>query len=153
MGSRNRADLLTFIQSDDNSINEKPIDDMLRGIIDVVMPAVDFTVSAEATNVVTVTIQLKNAAGENLGLEKVLEIYMSDAAGGALTSTAPDGAVAATTGTVLVSHTAKTHLLVKTDANGTAVLTLTESGDLVRYLNAINQDGSIASSGALTWAA
>lgn len=111
------------------------------------------TISDEATNVVTATIQIQDAKGESLADQVYIELILSDAAAGALTGTAPDGAVAASTGTIVASHTAKTHILVLTNAAGLAVVTYTETGSLVRYMNGKLNDLYIAGSQAMTWAA
>ncbi len=112
--------------------------------------AADITVSDEDTNVVTVTIQMRDATNAVLAAQCVLNVWVSDAAGGAL-GTACDGAVAATTGTIVASLTAKTHLVCNTDATGALVLTFTESGALVTYFNADVQGKYVAGDQAMTW--
>ena len=110
------------------------------------------TVSDEATDVVTVTVQILDAKAENLADQCVVEFWLSDTAGAVLTSTPPSGATAATTGAIIASHTAKTHIVAITNASGTLVLTFTEAGALVRYFNLIVNNLYIPGSQAMTWA-
>lgn len=129
--------------------------DILTAVIaDAIMCAVGaqptITVSDEAANVVTVTVQMKDAMNANLAELCILHVWISDAAAGAL-GTAVDGAVAATTGTIIESYTAKTDLLCVTDANGVLVLTFTESGALVTYFNTDIQGKLVAGDQAMTW--
>lgn len=109
------------------------------------------TVSDEDTNVVTVTIQMRDAMNASLAEQRMVEVWISDTAGGAL-GTACDGAVAATSGTIIASLTAKTHLMCLTDATGALVLTFTESGALVTYCNVNVGSKYIAGDQAMTWA-
>ena len=124
---------------------------ILQALLCVVGSQPTITVSDEAADVVTVTVQMRDADGNNLAEQCVLEVWVSNAAAGAL-GTAPDGAVAATSGTIIASHTAKTHLVCITDPTGELVLTLTESGALVTYFNVNVQSKYVAGDQAMTWA-
>lgn len=84
------------------------------------------TLAAGAANVMGITIQLKNAASENLAERRRVEFYMStDNEGDGLTSTSYSGDFAATSGVILTALTAKKHITGLTDATGKLVLTLT----------------------------
>lgn len=123
-------------------------------ILDAILAAAGtqptITVSDEATDVITVAVQVRDADGNALAEQCVLEIWISNAAAGAL-GTACSGAVAATTGAIIAEHTAKTHMVCITDANGTLVLTFTEAGGLVTYFNLNVQSKYVAGDQAMTW--
>lgn len=116
------------------------------------IPTAVATVSAEAANVVTVTIQAKDAQGTSLAERTIIECWLSDAAAGALTGTAPSGGVSATTGTIIKALTATTHLLAITDVSGVLVLKWTEAGVLTKYVNLRLGAKYVAGSAALIWA-
>lgn len=87
------------------------------------------TPAAGAANVCEVTIQAKDANGDNLTHVAPLLVWLSDAATGAgLTGTTASGAVQAKAGsTDLGVLTAKKALLVQTSAAGVYVLSITDT--------------------------
>lgn len=92
----------------------------------------DYTITpaAGAANVCEVTIQAKDANGDNVAHVVPLYVWLSDAATGeGLTGTAASGAVAAkaASGTDLSVLVAKKALLVQTKADGSYVLSITDS--------------------------
>lgn len=111
----------------------------------------DFTVGAEAANVISVTVQLKDCDATNLGAAHVVQAWLSNAAGGAVTGTAPSGAVSATTGTIIREWTSKTHMALASDSSGVIVLSIEEAGAATWYLN-VEYQGKLFSSGAITFA-
>jgi hypothetical protein len=72
------------------------------------------------------TVQLKDATGTALAAKAVARIWISDAAAGALTASAPAGGVSFTTGTGL-SLTANKMYDVVSDATGVIVVRLTDA--------------------------
>ena len=108
--------------------------------------AYTITVSAEATDVVTITIQ---ALG---GGTKMFDFWLSDADGGADVATAPDGGLAVTTGTKIRDIVANKAITVKTDTSGVAVITATESGAKTAYANIVSNDKLYAGDQAAVWA-
>jgi hypothetical protein len=128
---------------------------LTEAIVDAIMGAVGaqptITVSDEDTNVVTVTIQMKDALNNDLDEYCLLHIWLSDASMGAL-GTAPDGGVSATTGAIIEEYTATTDILCRTDANGELVLEFTESGALTSYINADIQGKIVVGDQSLVWA-
>lgn len=110
-----------------------------------------FTVGAEAADVITVTVQLKDADATNLAAATLCQVWLSDTAGAAVTGTAPSGAVTVTTGTLKSSITAKTDLWVASNASGAIVITIEEAGARTWYLN-LEFQGKVSSSGAITFA-
>jgi len=124
--------------------------DKLADAVADMLPGCTITVSDEDTDVVTVTVNMTDGKGEALSEVCAIELWVSDAALGAL-GTACSGAVAATTGTIVASHTAKTHLLCVTDSSGDLVLTFTEAGALTTYIQGIVGDKVIQGSQAMVW--
>jgi hypothetical protein len=117
------------------------------------IPSVEFTVGAEAAQVINVALQVVDAQGIALAQQLTLLAWLSDTAGAALTGTAPDGgAVIGTDGVIIVEHTAATLFELLTDADGAVDLDLTESGVDTWYLNVRLPGGAIVSSGAITFA-
>lgn len=111
-----------------------------------------FTVGAEATDVINVSCQLKDANAVAIAAAHVLRVWLSDAAGGALCAAAPSGTVViGTNGVIVDSHVAKTHLVVATSAAGLFDLNITEVGAKTLYVN-VEYQGKVFTSGAVTFA-
>lgn len=112
-----------------------------------------WTVGAEATNVITVSLQLKDSDGANLATPSVVTIYLSGvAAATAIVGTAPTGGVAVTVGSTLLVEVAGKMLKVVSTAAGLVTITLTDTGTPTFYAAAVMPDGSILVSGAITFA-
>jgi hypothetical protein len=115
--------------------------------------AVDFTIGAEQANVIQISAQLKNIFGANIAFKSAVRVWLSDAAAGAICAVAPSGTVVAgTSGVIVDSLTAKTHLLVATSATGSFNLDITEADAKTLYLN-IEWQGKIFTSAVVTFAA
>ena len=109
-------------------------------------------VSAEATNVVTTTIQLRNEDGTH-PRGGVARVWLSDTAGGDVVATAPDGGLEVTTGTQTTEVTAGKELVITADATGLIVMTaLHEAGAKTAYAN-VEFMGRVCTSSKMTWAA
>ena len=119
--------------------------DMLRTVV--------ATVGDEATDDVTVTLQMQDAQGHTLGDRCVLVYWLSDALYGAPTGTLPDSGVSVTTGTEIVGLAASLVSRVATDSDGVAVLVFTEAGALTRYFNVVVLNDLVVGSQVLTWEA
>lgn len=101
--------------------------------------SVTFTPAAGSTNVCEVTLQVKNAAGTNATGPFNLDIWLSDASTGiGLTATTASGAVAAkaSSGADLGTLTTKKALRVQTLANGSYILSITDSAKTGFYVAA-----------------
>ncbi len=109
-------------------------------------------VGAEATNAIAVSVQVKDITGANIAAKHVVKWWLSAAAGGTPTGSAPNGGTAVTTGTALKEHTAEVFGESFTDATGLLVLTVTDSGTPTFYLNVDIGNGAITSSAAITFA-
>ena len=111
-----------------------------------------FVVGAEGGDIINVSCQLKDCNGVNLAAAHVVQAWLSDTAGAAVTADPPSGAVAiGAAGTVIAEHTAKTHLVVATNAAGLFDLNIAEAGVDTWYLN-VEYAGKVFSSAAITFA-
>jgi hypothetical protein len=116
------------------------------------IPSVEFTVGAEATDVINVALQVVDAQGMALALQLALLAWLSDTAGAALTATAPSaGTAIGTDGTIIVEHTAETLMELLTDADGVLDLDIGEAGADTWYLNVRLPGGAIVSSPAIAF--
>lgn len=114
----------------------------------------DISVSAEDTNVVTVTIQLKNGVGGERSERTAVLAYLSDDANGdSVVATAPDGGVAIGTDGLAIPLVANKAFLLVSEADGDIDLEVTESGTDTFYLILILPNGDLIASDALTFAA
>lgn len=114
--------------------------------------AVDATisVSAENTNVRTITIQMLDANGSNMDAVCRCDIEMLlNAAGDDFVATGGSTGIAATTGKVL-ALVAKKYFKAITNATGGLVLTWTDTGTEVAYLGLVLPNGRRIISSALT---
>lgn len=114
-----------------------------------------FTVGAEASDAIAVTVQLKTPKRNNPAARMAFDWYLSDdPAGNGFVATAPDGGVAAgASGKVLQTVTGKMGKATTTTA-GLAVLAITHAaGAKTVYLVVVMPDGSVSVSGAITFAA
>ncbi|HTR71868.1 MAG TPA: hypothetical protein VMH41_16785 [Mycobacteriales bacterium] len=99
--------------------------------------AFTLTPAAGSSNVCEVTIQAKDAAGNNLARSIPILIWLSDAATGiGLTATSASGAVAAkaSSGSDFGALTAKKALLSQTKADGSYILSITDSAKTGFYV-------------------
>ncbi|QPC81064.1 hypothetical protein G4Y79_15275 [Phototrophicus methaneseepsis] len=116
---------------------------------------VEFTVGAESTNSIKVTVQVKDGAGDDVAAPTALWFYLSDDSGGAgVTATAPDGDIAVgTDGAILAEATADKVFLILSEADGDIDLDIGEAAGGTWYLVAVLPDGHISVSDAITFAA
>lgn len=114
---------------------------------------VDFTIGTEATNAITVNVQLKDGP-DAIAERAACRFYLSDDANGdSLAGTAPSGGIAGgTDGVVLVEEVANKVLTVVSEADGDIDLVITETGADTWYLIAILPDGRLVASSAITFA-
>lgn len=114
---------------------------------------VTFTVGAEATNVITVTVQATDGNGHNLAERVALQFYLStDAEGDNLTASAPSSGIAAGASGVVIETIADKAGLLVTNSSGEAKVAITEASTPTFYLVVVLPDGSLTVSGAITFA-
>jgi len=121
-------------------------------IVDCVYDAT-ISVGDESGTTITVTIQLKDYAGNNMTIASGITMYCAtDAAGITYGVNDMTTDIAAATGTLAVTLTAGVYQLVST-ATGSIVLTCTDSSDSTAcYLVLVMPNGKLVVSGAVTFA-
>ena len=122
----------------------------LNGVVKDAMPDLNITSGGEVGDVHTVTVQARDAVGNDLAERVLARVWVDDAEYGAPDATG--NTVAITTGTQMRQITANGDYEIISDAGGTIVITLTVAGDATRYVMA-EIDGRIYSSGALSFTA
>lgn len=111
----------------------------------VLADAVSVTLTTEAADARTATIQLKNG-GANLAEVAVIKAYLSDVSTGiGICATAPTGnVVIGASGVILTTEVTDKVWSLITNATGAVALTITESGAKTFYLCVVLSDGSIS---------
>jgi hypothetical protein len=131
-----------------------PDDELLSNEIRLGSPAVDvaITVAASATSPRAVTLQVKNARGENVAEATPLKLILFlDAAQVAFAVTGGSTGIAASVG-IVQAIIAKKQFQAVTDANGAMTLSWTDTAHEVAFLGVQLPNGRIVMSGALTTA-
>jgi hypothetical protein len=149
VGDRQVRNLLneanTFLEGVDASTAELNILDGVTAtaaelnLLDGAPANITFAAAAGAANVCEVTITMKDAAGATLAGVRNFDLWLSDAATGAgLTATTASGAVTAkaSSGADLGALTAKKMLRAQTKADGTFVLSITDTSKTGFYVAA-----------------
>jgi len=123
----------------------------LAAAVQDLMPTLTITASAEAAHARTITIQAKDAAGNNLSERCAVNFWVSTTAYGAPTATGSDTFAGPSAGGILRTLTAKADYFVQTDATGKYVFVLTHNdAGSSRYVMA-EIDGKIYASGELAF--
>lgn len=130
----------------------------VRGLLDMLnlAPATaTYTIGAEAADVITVAVQLKDADGNDVAGKYVVDFYLSDAADGdGVVGTAASGGIAAgTDGAVLAQMVTGKMVRMQCEADGDIDIAITHSGAKTAYLVGILPNGKTVISSAITWAA
>lgn len=110
----------------------------------------EFTIAAEVSNYIDVTIQVKNAKGDNVAGVRVLELWLSDTNSGWETATTPDTSVGVQTGVPMDVPTAGERLRVMTNASGVATIRITNTTAQTWYMGVKLQD-IVTYSGAIAF--
>ena len=111
------------------------------------------SVSAEDTNVVTATIQLKDRFGGDLARRGVVFGYISSDANGDALSAAHDGGCAIGTDGLMIETLANQAFWLVSEADGDIDIEFTDSGDFTAYLVLVMPDGRLVISDVMTHAA
>lgn len=111
------------------------------------------TVGVEATNVINVSILLKDdnyaAVAERAGISAYLS---DDANGDSLTASAPSGGIVIGTNGLLIPQVTNKAFSLTSESNGSIDLNITEAGTPTFYLVLVMPDGHLVVSGAITFA-
>lgn len=111
------------------------------------------TVGTEATNVINVAVQLKNASGGNLAARGSVIAYLSDDANGdSIAATAPSGGVAVGTDGLAIPLVADKAFCLVSESDGDIDLDITEVGADTWYLIIVTPAGELIASDAITFA-
>jgi hypothetical protein len=121
--------------------------------IDITQPCVDatITVAAENANARAITIQLKDANGDDIAYSAVVDLYVfADAAGAAFASTGGSTGIAIGTDGALLTVVAKKYFVATSEADGDIDLTWTDTGTEAAFLAVRLPTGRVVVSSALT---
>lgn len=115
---------------------------------------IDWTVGAEAANVIKVTAKLKTVRNKAITERRAVRVWLTQSATTlAIAGTAPSGTVViAAKGSVLATVTAKLFFHIITDAAGEFDLNITEVGAATWYVVVQLDDGTLLVSPAVTFA-
>lgn len=121
--------------------------------LQVTRPCVDasITVGDEVTNARAITIQLKDANGDDIAYRETVEAYvMADANGDAFVTTGGSTGIAIGTDGAALAVVAKKAFVLVSEADGDIDLTWTDTGTEAAYLMLRLPNGRTVFSGALT---
>jgi len=124
----------------------------LNAALSNLIPKAAFTVGAEASDAISVTIQIQNTQSTAITQYFAFRAWLSDTAYAGETATTPATGFTVTTGTQLQIITASEHLYVETDTDGVAVLKVDHAGggsSHTWYLNVV-VGNRVYVSGAIT---
>lgn len=110
-----------------------------------------FSIGDIDANVIVVSVQLKDQSGADLAVRGHVDWYLSsDAHGDAVASALSGGVAAGTDGVVISTTTGKAGWAVS-EADGDIDFAMTDSGNGTVYLNLRMPDGSLVTSGAISF--
>lgn len=121
--------------------------------IQITSPCVDATIAvgAESANVRAITIQLKDALGQDINYRQIVDVFVfADANGDAFASTGGSTGIAIGTDGALLAVVAKKHFKIISEADGDVDLTYTDTGTEACYLGLLLPTGRLIISSALT---
>ena len=96
----------------------------------VIVSAVPVLSAGAATDEMDITITVKDAAGETIAAQRLLEVWITDSdTTFAETSTSASGALTAVDGSIVIVHTAKKHIICLTPSTGIINLSLVDSAN------------------------
>jgi hypothetical protein len=124
--------------------------------IDITPVCVDctITVGTETTNVIPITIQLKDAEGNDISYSEVVELLIfGDAGKLSAADGGSTGLAIGTDGAIISAPEAKKHLVVSSEADGDIDLTFTDTGTTAYYLGVKLPTGRIVMSDVIQMAA
>lgn len=108
--------------------------ELADAVADQIMGAPGFTIAAEGSDAIAVSVQAKDAQGNALAIRCHVTWWIADASYGAPSGDPPSAGSAVTTGTALKEHTAEVLGESVTDATGLLVLTFGEAAVDAWYL-------------------
>ena len=119
-----------------------------------VLGYITWTVGAEVPDAITVSGQAYDEAGNEMAEACAFSWYWAnDAAGLTPTTVAHDGGTAAGTDGAIIEQVANLSGIAITEADGDIDIVATDAGAFTTYLVAVNPDGTLSVSAAVTHAA
>jgi hypothetical protein len=116
----------------------------VNAVVKAGVPLLDVEAAAESSNNIDVTIQIRDASDyADLADEGLFEMWLADSATGWETAAAPDGGISVQTGVAADVPTASKRIRAITDATGTLVVRVTESGAGTWYLRVRGPNGKV----------
>jgi hypothetical protein len=113
-----------------------------------------FTIGAEAADAITVNIQLTDARGNDLAVRGSVFAYLSsDATGDTIEAASATLSVAGGTDGIYYEVATDNRYWLISEADGDIDIVVTQTDGDTHYLNLVMPNGSIVTSGALTFAA
>jgi|GEM_PF-1190364 len=122
----------------------------LHASVQNLLPGLSVTAGAEAGDTRLITVQARDAAGNNLAERVLVRVWLAESDFGA--PSAAGNTVSVATGTTYETETANAAYKVISTAGGAAAVNVTISGAATRYVMA-EIDGRVYSSGQIDWAA
>lgn len=113
--------------NDNAAILDTYVDSTDPQVAALIVGTPSISVAAQSSTHRDATIQLKDGLATALAAKAVARVWLSDAAGGAPTASAPAGGLSFTTGTVVGTVTANKVVDVISDASGVIVARLTDA--------------------------
>lgn len=113
--------------------------------------SVTISVGSESSDTISVTVQAKDAAGDDLAEYVLVRAWLGSSAYGGEASTPPNTGFAVSTGTIVKELTTNKHLLAVSNSSGRVVFAIEETGTPTFYLMA-ELDGRVYASDAITFA-
>lgn len=135
-----------------DQINGMGGDDLENGVLtSLAGPQISFSVGSESGNKIQITCQMEQSDGTDITTEAFFAAaWLADSATGGETATAPDTGFTVDTGVQVSVQTADKFLFVLSDATGTLVIDVDETGADTWYLR-LAVGGRVWTSGAITF--
>lgn len=130
---------------------QKSVDNVLTN--ENIISDIDFTVGAQntATNTINLSLTMKDAHDAAITEKGTCVLYFSsDTAGASVTAMSAAGSVTATSGTIIITHTAKSIFTILTTTAGVFAADLVTTAHTTHYAQAL-ANGKKWVSSAMTW--
>lgn len=114
------------------------------------IPSLDISIGDEFSNTIWVTVQAKDAAGDNLSERVLIRGWVSDSQYGGEIATPPNTDFTVSTGTQVKELTTNRHILAISNGSGRVVFAIEDTGTRTFYLMA-EVDGRVYASDAITF--
>jgi len=111
------------------------------------------SIGQESNNVIPVTLQLQDQAGQAIAGRWLAEVWLSGSAYGALVQTAPTGGLSVSVGWQLgAALVAGKHIKVVSSADGTVVVNISDSAAPTFHVMAVGGGADLVAGGPVTFA-